>query len=57
MAYEYVAFVTAPKFWVTWATSWGQLRGLVDLIEKIEKICCEYDRWVVETQLYKLRDA
>ena len=57
MAYEYVAVVTPPKFWVTWATSWGRLQGLVDVIKILENVSCEYDRWVVETQLCKLRDT
>ena len=25
--------------------------------KKLKNISCEYDRWVVETQLYKLRDT
>ena len=33
MTYEYVAVVTPPKFRVTWATLWGRLQGLVDVIK------------------------
>jgi len=57
MTYEYVAVVTPPKFRVTWATSWGRLQGLVDFIKILKNVSCEYDRWVVETQLCKLRDT
>ena len=51
MTYEYVAVVTPPKFRVTWATSWGRLQGLIDFIKILKNVSCEYDRWVVETQL------
>ena len=57
MTYEYVAVLKAPKFRVTWATSWGRLQGLVDFIKMLKNVSCGYDRWVVETQLCKLRDA
>ena len=55
MTYEYVAVVVPPKFRVTWATSRGRLQGLVDFVKLLKNVSCEYDRWVVETQLCKLR--
>ena len=57
MTYEYVAVVTPPEFRGTWATSWGRLEGLVDVIKNWKNVSCEYDQRVVETQLCKLRDT
>ena len=57
MTHEHVVVVTPSKFRVTWAVSWGRLQGLCVFLHILKNVSCEYDQWVVETQLCKLRDT
>ena len=43
--------------WVSTIQTVVLIADVFQLFKKMKNVSCEYDRWVVETQLYKLRDT